>query len=169
MFVARIRIGRRQFANHSALLRFIHQIVRERDFRRRVVLRLQLIIADRIRLGALRCFGMFGVVFVSRLYADFSSDVFRAETIGAARRAINFLAIAQPLILHIVRHAIGIGDFSRQFNAHFRLALDSNATRPIVLRCAVVVVSDEGSCLAFNAVGLIKGNDCAAIFYRLRT
>ena len=91
---------------------------------------------------ARRVFVVPGIVFVRRLHGNFVPGVVFTERIGAAVGLVDGLAVAQPLVLHVVSgKAVAVGYGSGEGAAHFRFAADGDAAFVILLwlwRSAVV-------------------------------
>ena len=85
-------------------------------------------------LCAHRAFVVLRLVLIERLHADFVPGVVRGELVTLARAAADRLAVAQPLVLHVFRYAIFVGNRGGEGFAHFQRAVDADRTRVVLLR-----------------------------------
>ena len=77
---------------------------------------------------------MSSVVFVGRAYGDFVPGVVAGERVAAACLSTDRLAVAQPLVLHVIGHAVVIANGSGQRLPDFCLAADADFSFVIGLR-----------------------------------
>ena len=107
------------------------RLARDADFARMVRLR---VIGDCGCRRAGRGFVVAGVVFVAGFDADVVSRVGAGELVGCSCLSANRLAVAQPLVLHVIGDAVVIANGSGQRLSDFGLAADADFARVVGLR-----------------------------------
>ena len=126
------------------------------------------VIRHAVRFAAGRCFIVLCVVAIGRTHADFVSGVFRLQRVAVAGRTTNRRAVAQPLILHRLRHAVGIRHCSGEVAANLRFATNGNTTR--LIRHHSVDITDSLDIVTEIIAGRIAA-PClhfAPVFHHLR-
>ena len=107
------------------------RLARDTDFARMVRLR---VIGDRSCRRAGRGFIVSGIVFVAGFDADVVSHVVAGELVGCACLSADRLAIAQPLVLHVIGYAVVIADLCSESLTHFGLTVDADFAFVVGLR-----------------------------------
>ena len=111
-----------------------------------------------------RFFVVSGVVFIGGAHGDFVPGVVAGERVGLAVGISDGIAVAQPLVLHVVSgKTVAVADSRGEFAADFRLARDADAALLIGLRTrrgiVRIVLHEDIDTLLHTKAAAVSGGD----------